>query len=74
MTKSTLTLTESGLLAILLEHQRSEVRRRARRRAEREHRRVVIENAFPRPFRALAVRMLIGDSAKPFEPSAPHHT
>src|SRR5215469_6161170 len=74
MTKSTLTLTQSGLLAVLLEHQRREVRRRARRRAQREHLRSMFCNTLTGPFRALAVRMLTGDSAKPSEPSLPHHT
>jgi hypothetical protein len=74
MTKSTLTLTESGLLAVLLEHQRRKVTERAQRRAHREHLRSTFCNTLPRPFRALAVRMLTGDLAKPSEASLPHHT
>jgi hypothetical protein len=65
MTKSTLTLTESGLLAVLLEHQRHEVRRRAQRRAHREHLRAAFWNRFARLFPAFAERKLSDDSAEP---------
>jgi hypothetical protein len=46
--KSTLTLTQSGLLAVLLEHQRRKVVEMARRRAHREQRRAAFWSAFTR--------------------------
>jgi len=63
MTKSTLTLTQSGLLALLLDHQRREVIRRAQRRAHREHLRAVFWNTLRRPFRALTLRTMADGSA-----------
>jgi len=65
MTKSTLTLTQSGLLAVLLEHQRRKVIELAKRRAQREHLRAAFWNTFGRPFRAFAARKLANDSAEP---------
>ena len=44
--KSTLTLTQSGLLAVLLEHQRRKVIEMARRRAHREQLRAAFWSAF----------------------------
>jgi len=63
MTKSTLTLTQSGLLALLLEHQRRKAIELARRRAQREHLRASFWNTLSRPFRALAIPALVDDSA-----------
>jgi hypothetical protein len=74
MTKSTLTLTQSGLLAALLEHQRRKVIERARRRAYREHMRSMFRNTLTRLFRALAVRIRADDSAKRSVASLPSHT
>jgi hypothetical protein len=42
MTKSTLTLTQSGLLAVLLQRQRYKVIQLAWRRAQRKHARAVL--------------------------------
>src|SRR5215467_8061473 len=52
MTKPTLTLTESGLLAVLFELQRRKVTELAKRRAHREHLRFAFWNTLARPFRA----------------------
>ena len=64
MTKSTLTLTESGLLAVLLEHQRRKAIELASRPAQREHGHAAFWNTLVRPFRAFAARKLANDSAK----------
>ena len=62
MTKSTLTLTESGLLAVLVEHQRSKVIELAKRRAQREHLRSVFWDILRRLFRPLTLRTIADDS------------
>ena len=64
MTKSTLTLTQSGLLALLLEHQRRKAIELARRRAQREHLRAALGRTFTPPFRALTAQTLVDDSAR----------
>jgi hypothetical protein len=46
--KSTLTLTQSGLLAVVLEHQRRKVIEMARRRTHREHLRAAFWSAVTR--------------------------
>jgi hypothetical protein len=65
MTKSTLTLTESGLLAVLLKHQRCHAIELAQRRAHREHLHAAFWNALTLPFRAFTTRKLADDSAEP---------
>jgi heme exporter protein D len=74
VTKLTLTLTQSGLLAVLLEHQRRKVIQLARRRAQREHLRAVFWSALTRPFRALTARTRLDDSAEPLVRTVPRHT
>ena len=74
MTKSTLTLTQSGLLAALLEQQRRKVIESARRRAHREHRRVVFWSTLTRPFLALTVRAPAADSEESPVETAPRGT
>jgi len=64
-TLTPLTLTQSGLLAVLLEHQRRTVIELAKRRAQREHLRAAFWNTLARRFRAFAARKLANDSAKP---------
>ena len=64
MTKSTLTLTESGLLAVLLKQQRHAAIELARRRSQREHRRAAFWDTLTRPFRAYAARKLTNDSVR----------
>ena len=72
MTKSTptLTLTQSGLLAVLLQRQRYAVFQLARRRAHRKHLRAALWNTLTQRWRALTAPRL--DSAKPLVGTAPH--
>ena len=62
MTKSTptLTLTQSGLLAVLLQHQRDAVIQLARRDAHRKHLRTSVWSALTWPWRALMAPRLVG--------------
>ena len=61
----TLTLTQSGLLAVLLKRQRSQIIESARRRAHRKHTRAASWSALTWPFRALTAPRLVDDSAEP---------
>jgi hypothetical protein len=74
MTKSTLTLTESGLLAVLLQRQRYKVIELARRRAHREQVRAAFWSTLRWPFRTLTARTRGYDSAKPLVGTVPRHT
>jgi hypothetical protein len=53
MRKLTPTLTQSGLLAVLLQRQRYAVIQLARRRAHRKHMRAALWNTITWPYRAL---------------------
>jgi len=64
MRKSTPTLTQSGLLAVLLKHQRYKVFQLARRRAHRKHMRAAFWSNFTWPWRALMTPKLLDDSAE----------
>src|SRR5438132_12689306 len=59
MTKSTPTLTESGLLAVLLQRQRYAVIELARRHAHRQALRAAFWKTLTWPFRALTARTLV---------------
>ena len=61
MTKSTptLTLTRSGLLAVLLQRQRYAVIQLARRHAHRQHLRAAFWKTLTWPFRAFTARTLV---------------
>ena len=76
MTKSTptLTLTQSGLLAVLLQRQRYAVIHLAWRRAHRQHMRAAFWRALTWPWRALTAPRLVDDSAEPIVGSVPRHT
>ena len=74
MRKLPQTLTQSGLLAVLLQRQRSEVIRLAQRRAHRKHMRASLWNTLTWPYRALTARRLVGDSAEPFVVTVPRQT
>ena len=74
MKKSTLTLTQSGLLAVLLAHQRRKVIQLAQRRAGREHLRAAFWSTLTRPFRAITTRTLVDDSPKPLAGTLRRHT
>ena len=65
MKKSTLTLTQSGLLGVLLEHQRCKVIELARRRARREHLHAFFQDTLRWPFRTLTGRAPANDSEEP---------
>ena len=58
----TLTLTQSGLLAVLLQRQRSEVIRLARRHAHRKHIRPALWNTLTWPYRVLTAPRLVGET------------
>jgi hypothetical protein len=66
MTKSTptLTLTQSGLLALLLQRQRYAVIQLARRRAHRQHMHAAFWKTLSWPFRALTARTLVAYSGR----------
>jgi len=66
MTKSNLTLTQSGLLALLLQRQRYKVGQLAWRRAHRKHMRAALRGAFTWPWRTLTAPMPVAVSAEPF--------
>jgi len=76
MTKSipTLTLTQSGLLAVLLQRQRYAVVELAWRRAHRQHMRAAFCSALTWPWRALTAPRLVDDSAEPAVEAVPRHT
>jgi hypothetical protein len=66
MRKLTLTLTQSGLLGVLLQRQQYKVTQLAWRRARRKHMRADLWNTLTWPYRALTAPTLVGDSAEPF--------
>jgi len=74
MRKLTQTLTQSGLLAVLLQRQRYKVIQFAQRRAHRKHMRAALWNTLTWPYRALTARTLVGDSAEPFVGTVPRRT
>jgi len=65
------TLTQSGLLAVLLQRQRDKVIQLAQRRARRRNRRAALWNTLTWPYRALTAPTLVGDSAEPFVGTVP---
>ena len=70
----TLTLTQSGLLAVLLQRQRDAVIQLAQRHAHRQHLRAAFWKTLTWPFRALTARTLVDESAKPLVGTVPRHT
>jgi len=74
MPKSNLTLTQSGLLAVLLQHQRYKVFQLARRRAHRKQLQAAFWSAIRWLFRALTARTRADDSAKTFGRTVLRHT
>ncbi len=74
MRKLTQTLTQSGLLAVLLQRQRSEVIRSAQRRAHRKHMHAVLWSTLTWPYRALTAPRLVGNSAERFVGTVPRRT
>ena len=72
--KATPTLTQSGLLAVLLERQRYKAIKLARRGARREKMRAAFWRTLAWLLHARAARTLADDSAKPLIGTAPRHT
>ena len=65
MTNSLPTLTQSGLLAVLLQRQRYKVVLLAWRRGRRKHRRAALWSALTWPWRALTAPMAVRDFVEP---------
>jgi hypothetical protein len=74
MTKSTPTLTQSGLLAVLLQRQRYKVFQMARRHAQRKRVRAVFWNALTGMWRALVGPAPLDDSVEPTVKARRRHT
>ena len=73
MTKLTPTLTQSGLLAVLLQRQRYAVIELAWRRARRQHMRAAFWKTLTWPWRALTAPRLVDDTAEPVVGTVPRH-
>jgi hypothetical protein len=74
MRELTPTLTQSGLLAVLLQRQHYKVTQLAWRRARRKHMRAALWNTLTWPYRALTAPTLVGDSAEALVGTVPRHT
>ena len=74
MTELTPTLTQSGLLAVLLQRQRYKVIQLARRRAHRKQVRAALWSTLTWPWRALTAPKLLDDSAAPIGGAHRRHT
>jgi hypothetical protein len=74
MRKLTPTLTQSGLLAVLLQRQRYKVIQFAQRRAHRKHMHAALWNTLTWPYRALTTPTLVSDSAKLLVATVTRHT
>lgn len=74
MRKLTSTLTQSGLLAVLLQRQRYKAIQLAQRRAHRKHMRTALWNALTWPYRALTAQTVVGNSAERFVGTVPRRT
>jgi hypothetical protein len=71
MRKLTPTLTQSGLLAVLLQRQRYKL---AQRRAHRKHMPAALWSTLAWPWRAPTAPMLVDDSVEPFVGTVPRRT
>src|SRR6266566_3601963 len=71
MPNLTPTLTQSRLLAVLLQHRLREVIQLAGRRAHRKHMRAAFWSTLTWPFRALTAPRFVDDSAKPLVGTLP---
>ena len=68
------TLTQSGLLAVLLQHQRYRVLQLAWGRAHRRRLFAAFGNILISPFRVLTAPRLVNDSAEAFVGTVPRRT
>ena len=66
MRKLTPTLTQSGLLAVLLQRQRYKISQLALRRAQRKHMRAALWSTLTWPWRALTAPMPVRHSRRAF--------
>lgn len=71
---ATPTLTQSGLLAVLLEHQRDKAIQLVRLRARREKMHATFWRTLKRLLHPRRVRTLVNDSGKPLIGTVPRHT
>jgi hypothetical protein len=74
MRKLTLTLTQSGLLAVLLQRQRYKIRQLAWRRAQRNQMRAALWSTLNWPWRALTAPMPVRRSRRAFVGTVPRRT
>ena len=74
ITKSNLTLTQSGLLAVLLQRQRHKVIELAQLRAHGRQVRAPFWSSLTGQWRTLSARTLVDDAAKPSVGTVPRHT
>jgi len=71
MKKLTPTLTQSGLLAVLLQRQRYKIRQLAWRRAQRKYMRATLWSTLTWPWRALTPPMLVRNSGRELRRTPP---
>jgi hypothetical protein len=74
MAKSNPTLTQSGLLDVLLKHQRYQVIELARRRAHRKELQAAFWRTLRWPFRVITARTRVDNSGEPLVRTVPRHT
>src|SRR5260370_271420 len=74
MRKLSPTLTQSGMLALLLQYQHYKVIQLARRRVYRKQMRVALWSTLTWPWRALTAPTLVKDSAEPIAEPRRRHT
>ena len=74
MRKLTPTLTQSGLLAVLLQRQRYKIRQLASRRAQRNQMRAALWSTLTWPWRALTALVPVRRSRRVFVGAVPRRT
>jgi hypothetical protein len=74
MRKLTPTLTQSGLLAVLLQRQRYKISQLARRRAQRKDMRAALWSTLIWPWQALTAPMPVGRSRRAFVGTVPRRS
>jgi hypothetical protein len=74
MRELTPTLTQSGLLAVLLQRQRYKIRQLAWRRAQRKHMRAALWSTLTWPWRALTAPMPVRRSRRALVGTVPRRT
>jgi hypothetical protein len=74
MRKLTPTLTQSGLLAVLLQRQRYQITQLALRRAQRKHMRAALWSTITWPWQALTAPMPVRRSRRAFVGTVPRQS